>query len=299
MGKAGAIRNTARSVAMGLSFTKNIIQFVKDAASETIGTAKSFFQKGGNMISKIAMGAVGGALGAVKDVYRNTTQVDLGAQMQSFATTNGMHVVYPDLWADGGGYSKSMTFDFNFTSPYGDPLSIFKYVYVPFCTLLCFTMPRAADDNGYVSPFFVRADMPGLFTCDLGLISNISYTRGGPNGLFTKDGLPRAISGNFSIEDLYPYLAMSRRISFLSANPSYTSFLDTFTGFNAVYTTNDTSEINSYWRNMLNRVNGEHKYTLWNKFDSDGRRANYLAANTVTESNFTVRPKSINWFRKT
>ena len=80
--------------------------------------------------------------------------------------------------------------------------------------------------------------------------SNMSFTRGGPNGLFTKDGLPRSISGDFTIEDLYPYLAMSRRISFLSANPSYTSFLDSMVGINAVYTNNNESALNDYFDKM-------------------------------------------------
>jgi len=293
MGTGGAVRNTARTVGLGLRYAQNIMDFVKESISSTIGTSKAWGSRHG------LVGYIGGAVvGAASDLVRNSTEVDMGSQIQAFATTNGMHVMYPELWDDGGGYSRSVSFDFNFTSPYGDPLSIFKYVYVPFCALLCFTLPRAADDNGYVSPFFVRADMPGLFTCDLGIVSNLSYTRGGPNGLFTKDGLPRSISGNFTIDDLYPYLAMSRRISFLSANPSYTSFLDSLTGFNAVYNSNDSSELSNYWRGMLNRVNGEHSYALWNSFDADGRKFNFEASNAQSDNRFTISPRSINWFRK-
>ena len=80
--------------------------------------------------------------------------------------SNGMKVMYPELW-NNSDYSKSMTFDFNFVSPYGDPESIFRYVYVPFLALMCLAMPRQADDNGYVSPFFVRADLPGVISSDL------------------------------------------------------------------------------------------------------------------------------------
>lgn len=298
MGTAGAAKELARKSAIGVNFAAQVKDFVTGTLTNTIGLAKKW---GSKFTPGYALGAIAGG---VMDYTNALTTTDVGIELQQFATSNGMHVMYPELWSDGGGYSKSMAFDFNFTSPYGDPLSIFKYVYVPFCTLLCFTLPRAADDNGYVSPFFVRADLPGLFTCDLGIISNMSYTRGGPNGLFTKDGLPRSISGTITLDDLYPYLAMSRRISFLSANPSYTSFLDSFTGFNAVYKNNDSSELNTYWRYMLNRVNGNNSSlngtynSLWNRFDSDGRHINYLAASTNSSSKFLVPPKSINWMRK-
>lgn len=299
MGTAGAAKELARKSAISVNFAQQVKEFFSGKLTNMIGLAK----KWGSKLS-VAGYALGALAGGVMDYAKQVTTADVGVELQQFATSNGMHVMYPELWSDGGGYSKSMSFDFNFTSPYGDPLSIFKYVYVPFCTLLCFTLPRAADDNGYVSPFFVRADLPGLFTCDLGIVSNMSYTRGGPNGLFTKDGLPRSISGSITLDDLYPYLAMSRRISFLSANPSYTSFLDSFTGFNAVYKNNDASELNTYWRYMLNRVNGNNSSlngtynSLWNRFDSDGRHINYLAASTTSSSKFLVPPKSINWMRK-
>ena len=42
-------------------------------------------------------------------------------------------------------------------------------------------------------------------TTDLGLISDISWTKGGSQNLWTKDGLPRAIDVSLSISDLYPF----------------------------------------------------------------------------------------------
>ena len=137
--------------------------------------------------------------------------------------------------------------------------------------------------------------MPGVITCDLGFISNMSYTKGGGSGLFTKDGLPRAISGSFTVEDLYPYLAMSRRLSFLSANPSYTSFLDSMVGLNALYSENNSSSLNEYFKQMLNRVNGNYEGKLWNKYNRDGRIANTSYINTKSVNKLTTRPRSINW----
>lgn len=287
MGTGTALQTGARTAGIVAKAGVQVKEFVSDKFSHFI----SGFRSGQGKLGKVLKAG----LGALWDVAEIATTQDVGAQMQAFAVTNGMKVMYPELWADGS-YSKSMTFDFNFVSPYGDPLSIFKYVYVPFCCLLCMTLPRQADANGYVSPFFVRADMPGVVTCDLGFISNMSYTRGGGNGLFTKDGLPRAISGSFTVEDLYPYLAMSRRISFLSANPSYTSFIDSMIGLNAVYSENNTSALGDYWKNMLNRVNGSYSGGLWNRYNSEGRALHKEFISSVPKNKFTTRPKSINWF---
>jgi hypothetical protein len=239
-----------------------------------------------------------GFLTAVKNIA--TTQ-DLSSLVQTFSVTNGMKVMYPNLWSESS-YSKNLNFNFNFVSPYGDPLSIFKYVYVPFFSLLAFALPRQAAENGYVSPLFVRADIPGLFTSDLALISDISWVKGGDTNLWTKDKLPRAISGTFTITDLYPYLAMVKRVSFLSANPSYTVFLDNVAGLHALYNV-DRDPLNSYWKQMINRVSGEGNTItlneLWNDFSTDRRNANANYARGQGEKvGRALNPKSIPWMSK-
>ena len=89
---------------------------------------------------------------------------------------------------------------------------------------------------------------------------------------------------------------MSRRISFLSANPSYTSFIDSMIGLNAVYSENNTSALGDYWKNMLNRVNGSYSGGLWNRYNSEGRALHKEFISSVPKNKFTTRPKSINWF---
>lgn len=261
MGSAGGVRNAARKAAIASGVAQNLKSFVSDSFSNAI----SGFKKGNHWYTKLALGA----LGAVSDVNQFLTSQDSGAVMQSFATTNGMKVVYPELWSDSG-FSRSVSINFEFISPYGDPLSVFHYVMVPFLSLLCYAMPRQAADNGYVSPFFVRADVPGFFTSDLALISDFSWTRGGNQGIWTKDGLPRAIAGSFTLADLYPYLAMTKRLSFLSANPNYTSFLNSLSGFHAIDDTDDGDALNDYWLNMLDRVTSDESIGgKWNGFGSN------------------------------
>ena len=278
MGTGGVLKTASRNIAMGMAVGNNML----DKISSGFVKAKTFAKKGTG-IRKGFYGLIGAGL----DVARINANEDFGTWIQEFSTTNGMKVVYPELWSDSS-YSKSFSVSFSFTSPYGDPASIFKYVYVPFCALLCFALPRQAAENGMVSPFFVRADIPGVTTSDLAFISDISWTKGGSNNLWTKDGLPRSIDVQITINDLYPYLAMTKRLSFLSANPSYTVFLDNMSGLCSVYDTSaNTDPLNNYWHTLINRVSGKQSFgdKLWNKFNTDKMTANiYSAINSERRS---------------
>ena len=231
-----------------------------------------------------------------KDTARVSATDDFGSFIQSFSVSNGMRVVYPELWSDST-YLKSINLNFSFVSPYGDPLSIFRYVYVPFCALLCLGLPRQASSNGYISPFFVRADIPGRFTTDLSFISDITWTKGGAQNLWSKDGLPRAIDVTVSLADLYPYLSMTKRLSFLSSNPSYTVFLDNMAGLCALNDTNSEDELNDYFKRLVDRVSGAGDYgnVLWNKFSSSRKSAAYSVGNSARTS-ISKNVSNIPWF---
>lgn len=296
MGTGGAVRNTSRQAGIGVGLYTN----VKDMISKTFTNTSAFLGEHHNIISAVA----GTAANVALDLGQVITQTDPGASIQTFATTNGMQVLYPELWSSAS-FTKATNVSFEFVSPYGDPLSIFQYVYVPFCSLLTFALPRQADDNGFVSPFFVRADVPGYFTVDFGMISDFSWIRGGSNNLWTKDGLPRAISGTFTIVDLYPFLAMTKRYSFLSANPNYTSFLDSLAGLHAVYDTDSTTSMNDFWKAMLNRVNGKEGTAgaaassgLWNRYSISERTDHASYASTPRQSRLQTNGDRIPWMRK-
>jgi hypothetical protein len=277
MGTGGDARNIMRQVGIGIKQAQAVGQVVRDA----LGGAKSIFDVGGRILE-----------------FSNTQ--DMSAIMQQFSVTNGMKVIYPDLWTSSN-YSKNMNFSFNFVSPYGDPLSIFQYVYVPFFSILAFAMPRQAAENGLVTPFLVRADMPGIITSDLAMITQVDWVKGGAQGLFTKDKLPRAISGTFTVQDLYPYLAATKRLSFLSANPSYTVFLDNMAGLRAVYNEAEDDPYAEYWKKMINRVSGtESNQGLWNRFDParQAQNINYAAAYQRPSLTKTISKKAAPWLSK-
>lgn len=142
---------------------------------------------------------------------------------------NGSQLLYPEIWADSS-FDRSYTINFKFYSPYGDKESIFKYVYVPFVSLLALALPRQDSLLGYGQPFVLRLSAPGRFESSMGVVSSITFTKGGNDDLWTKDGLPQEIEVNLNIKDLYPSLVATKSYGVLSYNLGLASFLDTMAG---------------------------------------------------------------------
>ena len=151
-------------------------------------------------------------------------------QGQAFArVVNGSQLLYPNIWTDSQ-FSRSYNLSFKFVSPYGDKESIFRYVYVPFISLLALALPRQDSTVGYGQPFYVKVNCPGWFESSMGYISSIDFTRGGSDNLWSVDNLPMAIDVTMSLVDCYPSLPMTRKYSQMKYNFGLASFLDTLAG---------------------------------------------------------------------
>jgi hypothetical protein len=131
---------------------------------------------------------------------------------------------------DSSQYSKDLSLSFKFISPYGDPASIFEFVYKPFICLLALTLPKQSATDAYTTPFLVRVDCPGWFTCDMGAITSLTFKKGGSEDMWTVDGLPRVIEVTVNIQDMYPALMQSRTSSMIATNPSMQAFLMNMAG---------------------------------------------------------------------
>jgi len=137
----------------------------------------------------------------------------------------GSNMLYPHVWKDST-FDRSYSLSFRFVSPYGDKESIFKYIYTPFLLLLALSLPRQDTLAGYYSPFIVRVDSPGYFTCDMGVVTSLTFKKGGNDGLFTKDGYPLEMEVSLNIKDLYPTLMATSSYAVLRHNIGLSGFLD-------------------------------------------------------------------------
>lgn len=154
----------------------------------------------------------------------------IGTAAQTLQSSlNGVNIVYPEIWKDSK-YSQSITLNMNFVAPYGTPDGVFNYVYFPFLTWYTLAFPQQVGVTGFTSPFILKVDCPGYFTSDLAVITNMSWTKGGNEMLFSKDGLPLSMTVSVTIKDLYPMIMLAGDFGMLRHNTGLHGFLDNMAG---------------------------------------------------------------------
>jgi hypothetical protein len=159
------------------------------------------------------------------------SSADNGFFSKIASSMKGQNVVFPKMWQDST-FSRSYSLAFRFETPYGDSLSIWRHVYVPFLILFTMAMPRQTGALAYVAPFIVRVDCPGWFTIDTGIITNISIKKGEAG--WSAAGLPLSIDVNIEVEDIYPQLMVANNVAVLNLNFSLAAYLDSMTGISFV-----------------------------------------------------------------
>ena len=161
-------------------------------------------------VSKLGLGLTQGMLGDLASTGVNTIMT-------------GGKLIFPKIWGDSSN-SRSYSFDIKLRSPDHDAISIFFNILVPYLHLLALCLPQslttgtaAQSPNAYDTPFLVRAYCKGMFNINMGIISDMSATRGA-EAQWNDQGLPTQIDVSISIEDLYSNLVMSN-LSKDSSNP--------------------------------------------------------------------------------
>lgn len=194
--------------------------FSTDTTKSQLDTTLNGLQETGREIAFL-LGSQGGwdaqlaseaKLSDISDNIRNISQKLIGTNVvsnlisnlsENFATVAaGGRLVFPEIWADTT-FSRSFDINIKLRTPDADVLSWYMNIYVPLCHLVALAAGREKDNvNGYYSPFLVRAFYKGLFNIDMGIISDLTITKG-KEGSWSVDGLPTEVDVNFSIKDLY------------------------------------------------------------------------------------------------
>ena len=129
---------------------------------------------------------------------------------------SGGRIIFPQIWSNSG-FAKSYSVSIRLTTPDFDKKSWYLNIYVPLCHLIAFVLPRGEFQNGYNSPFIVRAFYKGMFNIDMGIITDMNITKGKEGG-WTKDDLPTVVDVQFTITDLYSALSLTPAGSLFHAN---------------------------------------------------------------------------------
>lgn len=190
--------------------TSTFEKFADDSSSsvasfvdETLGSSSSIVGSAGNALSRI---------------------INLSGDV-----VKGSNIMIPDIYQSSS-YSSPKSITVHLRAPYGSKLGYYLDIFVPMMHLLALALPRAESANSYSSPFLVKAYVEGLFTCNLGIVTDISIQKVPES--FTADGLPTAVDVTLNIADLYSDLTMtpsSKPLQFIN-NTSLVEFLATNCG---------------------------------------------------------------------
>ena len=119
----------------------------------------------------------------------------------------GGRIIFPEIWSDSS-FGRSYSCKMNLVAIAGDDYSLFLGIMVPLWHVLCMVLPRNADSQAYYSPFLVRAYYKGMFNIDMGIITDLSVTKGG-EGEWNINGIPTQAELSFTIKDLYEELSIT------------------------------------------------------------------------------------------
>lgn len=168
-------------------------------------------------------GIIGGEMGndfgnvenAIEQAINGTSGLGSGAissllhSVSAFAT--GGKLVFPQVISDCA-YGKAMTVKCTFPAIYGDAEANYLNSIAPYIHVLAFCLPHQVHTSMdmYTYPFLVKAFSKGIFSCEMGVLTNLSVSRGGEDGeLWSYDSNSTEISISFEIRPLISKLIMS------------------------------------------------------------------------------------------
>jgi hypothetical protein len=120
----------------------------------------------------------------------------------------GAKMIFPELWSDST-YGSEHSVTIKLMTPDGDKLSWYINCWVPMCFLIALVAPRTLTSmHMYHSPFIVNANYKSQFSCPMGIVTSLSFSKG-TEGSWTIDGLPTVVEVSMSIKELYTSFAIT------------------------------------------------------------------------------------------
>ncbi len=152
-----------------------------------------------DVVAKIAGGVLGGAGMAAGTA---------GAQNAEVIMKSGGNILFPEIWKDSS-YSRSITLQMKLHAPYGNRRCYFESILFPIACCLALSMPKQVGSAVYMSPPLIRMYSKGWFSCDMGMITSLSISRGSDKNDWTIDRLPRTVEISMEVKDLFGTMMLS------------------------------------------------------------------------------------------
>ena len=158
-----------------------------------------------NLLGNTLSSAAEFLTGLVEPVAGGFTTNLIHGALQSI---KGQKMIYPKIFQ-----KSESTMNYQFTirlvSPYGDTYNYYMNIIVPLMHLIALAGPRMVTANTVSSPFLVQAFIPGMCTCQMGIISRLEITKNKSLHAVNVNGFPLEVEINITIEELYNALSIS------------------------------------------------------------------------------------------
>ena len=189
----GTIDGVRESVGSELAWITN-----SNADVGIIDNLTNFLGDGLSAVSEVVGGLVQGTAGGF------TKNLFSGA----IASLKGQKMIYPKIYKSSESHM-DYQFSITLTTPYGDPYNYYMNIIVPLMHLIALAAPRMVTSNTVASPFLVQAYIPGMCTCQLGIIQNMKITKNPTSKHVSVNGFPLTVKVDFDIEELYNAMSIS------------------------------------------------------------------------------------------
>lgn len=185
----------------------------------------------------------------------------------------GGKLVFPEIWSESS-FARSYDIRLKLVSPDADDLSLYLNIIVPMLHLLGLVLPRESGGkdtkgHGYISPFLVRGFYKGLFNVDMGIITDMTFTKG-KESAWSLSGIPTTVDVSFTIKDLYSDMYMSNMDQLTHNTMTNIILMDYISNLCGV----NINEVDVYrgiemffMNNVLNRVADTWHMKIYGKLD--------------------------------
>ena len=181
--KLNGISSDIRSARFSFADGNISDDWVTSAITGAIGSATDF-------VSGLASGATGGLFDAVKGLM-GSGFIDI-----------------PKHWQSSSASLPEVSYTMKLIRPYGNIISEMQNIHIPLAMILAGGLPLSTGKASYTSPFLCQLFDRGIMQTRLGIIKNISVSRGTANLPFTNRGNVTSIDVTFTVEDLSSLMHM-------------------------------------------------------------------------------------------
>ena len=202
---------TGSSETMSNSTGESSIKGLFDGAGNTLKDFAFMANSGGmdaSNIEKMASGAVSGVQEAVNKILPDGGIQSVFDRLANLSdrVIKGENIIIPDIYQSSS-YEKSYSVTVHLKTPYGTKMGYYMDIFVPLMHLLALSLPKQGSANSYGAPFLVKGFVEGLWTINLGIVTDISITKDVES--LNTDGLPTSVDVVLTIRDLYSDISLS------------------------------------------------------------------------------------------